>query len=683
MDTTTALPISPVIAEYTISSNYMDLAGAITSGPDGALWFTQPLNSKIGRMTTSGVVTNEYSITAGAGANSITSGPDGALWFTEGAGASSAIGRITTDGTITTYPTPTAGSIPEGITTGSDGALWFVEGNIPKIGRITTDGTITEYNVPGASASGSLLDITSGQDGALWFEEFYQNKIGRISTDGTITEYQAPAGTYPDNIITGQDGALWFTANSSGNAIGRMSTTGVFSFYQAPNSGEYFRRITSGPDGNIWYTASENNFNNSVIGSISTSGDYGSEIQLPSVAVSQLAANITSGPDGNLWFTQSPQDISKPALIGQVLLNPPLIPSSPTGLSAQSAVTNSAPVLSWNVVTGATSYNLYRQGPNTTTYIEIGSSTSNLFTDNNPNNIPTEGSNRYYVTAVNVSGESSPSNVVSVVVDRTAPTVSNASWTTNPIPIGSNTTLSVAVADNLSGVAGGEYFVGADPGIGNGVSMALNSGNLTSSLGSNLATGVYNIGVRAEDSAGNWSPVSTTMLAVYNPSTTLGVTGKNKKDLIPSLANSDVLPGLVSNTQTDAADYGISVAYKNGVIDTRSAFNFTYTTGTNCKKANAINCHSFILNSTSIAWLALDMANNSRAIFQGVAAVVADGVTTTNTFTVEAIDGDLLTTSVNDSLVLKVYAPGADPNYATPLYQATGSMPKGNSVVIK
>jgi virginiamycin B lyase len=36
-------------------------AGQITAGPDGALWFTEFTVSKIGRITTAGVVT-EYSI---------------------------------------------------------------------------------------------------------------------------------------------------------------------------------------------------------------------------------------------------------------------------------------------------------------------------------------------------------------------------------------------------------------------------------------------------------------------------------------------------------------------------------------------------------------------------------------------------------------------------------------------
>jgi streptogramin lyase len=63
----------------------------------------------------------------------ITAGPDGALWFTEE--RASNIGRITTSGEITEYPTPTADAYLFGITAGPDGALWFIE-SIGNIGQV-------------------------------------------------------------------------------------------------------------------------------------------------------------------------------------------------------------------------------------------------------------------------------------------------------------------------------------------------------------------------------------------------------------------------------------------------------------------------------------------------------------------------------------------------------------------
>src|SRR5215467_12389655 len=89
----------------------------VATGPDGALWFTNPGNNSVGRITTAGKVTT-YTGTGINAPHGITAGPDGALWFTNNGGNS--IGRITTAGKVTTY-TGTGISSPEGITAGPAG----------------------------------------------------------------------------------------------------------------------------------------------------------------------------------------------------------------------------------------------------------------------------------------------------------------------------------------------------------------------------------------------------------------------------------------------------------------------------------------------------------------------------------------------------------------------------------
>jgi virginiamycin B lyase len=65
----------------------------ITSGPDGALWYTNSVFNSIGRITTAGVVTN-YTGSGIDEPDAITSSPDGDLWFTSLYHDS--IGRIST-----------------------------------------------------------------------------------------------------------------------------------------------------------------------------------------------------------------------------------------------------------------------------------------------------------------------------------------------------------------------------------------------------------------------------------------------------------------------------------------------------------------------------------------------------------------------------------------------------------
>ena len=220
-------------------------------GPDGALWFTEFAGNNIGRITTSGAL-SEYPVpTSLADPEGITAGPDGAPWFTEA--ASGKIGRISPLGVVTSeFVLPNPGCSPTSIATGSDGALWFAEYSGNNIGRITLSGAITEYPlpVPGASPSG----VTSGPDGAIWFTEEAGAKIGRITTSGVVAEYPILApDAVPQAITTGPDGALWFT-EYSGNNLGRITTAGVVAEYAVPTLGAGLPGIVTGPEGALWFT---------------------------------------------------------------------------------------------------------------------------------------------------------------------------------------------------------------------------------------------------------------------------------------------------------------------------------------------------------------------------------------------------------------------------------------------
>jgi streptogramin lyase len=231
---------------------------AITTGPDGALWFAEAKGGNIGRITTAGVIT-EYAVSTSGTLGGITTGPDGALWFTRNAGGPSAVGRITTAGVITEYGIPGL-SFPNRIATGPDGALWFTELWANRIGRITTAGVITEYAIP--TPDGQPSEITTGPDGALWFTENTSNKIGRITTAGAITEYTLPTqDTRPIGITTGPDGALWFTEGGNNtNKVGRITTAGVITEYVVPTAdNSKVNGIVAGPDGALWFTETAGN----------------------------------------------------------------------------------------------------------------------------------------------------------------------------------------------------------------------------------------------------------------------------------------------------------------------------------------------------------------------------------------------------------------------------------------
>ena len=280
----------------------------ITTGPDGALWFSEASADKIGRMATDGSVT-EYPLHGGAYPNGITTGPDGNLWFTE-----STAGRIavmTPKGVVKEYRLPISYSGPLGIVAGPDRNIWFTEYVVDKIGRITPDGKITEFSLPAIPAPAASqaaagpptpkgpTEITVGPDSNLWFAEQNYNQIGRITPDGSITEFPLfGENNYPNSIVTGPDHNLWFTEGGTGR-IGRMTVTGKLANYTIPTRHSGPSGISVGPDGNVWFT--ETNVNQ--IAKISITTARITELSLPS-ADNSGPFSISAGPDKALWFVE-------------------------------------------------------------------------------------------------------------------------------------------------------------------------------------------------------------------------------------------------------------------------------------------------------------------------------------------------------------------------------------------
>jgi virginiamycin B lyase len=292
---------------------------SITTGPDGALWFTGLMGfTNIGRISSTGEVTtfplpqDLYGFDDTP--SNITAGPDGALWFSVAdlSASGGAIGRLTTDGVFTFYTLSTSQLVlVQGMTAGPDGALWFTNSIIQdEIGRITTDGVITEYPLPNPTGSGPT-GITVGPDGALWFTENIASNIGRITTDGVITEYPFP--THPANaagITMGPDGALWFVENYS-NKIGRMTTSGAVTEYAIPTSNSNAFNIASN-FGYLWFPE----FAANQIGMVSTGGVI-TESAAPVLKNNPDA--ITVGPGSSLWFTTTNEFSIAEAEIVQVV----------------------------------------------------------------------------------------------------------------------------------------------------------------------------------------------------------------------------------------------------------------------------------------------------------------------------------------------------------------------------
>jgi serine/threonine protein kinase len=127
--------VKPVKPSALRRSVLLVLAGLVIMAlVSGIAWFTFHQASPTAGTQASPTAGTQAS-SAGSGLFGITAGPDGNLWFTEN--SANKIGRISTSGTITEFPVPTAGSGPNEIAAGCDGNLWFIDNTVNQIGRTT------------------------------------------------------------------------------------------------------------------------------------------------------------------------------------------------------------------------------------------------------------------------------------------------------------------------------------------------------------------------------------------------------------------------------------------------------------------------------------------------------------------------------------------------------------------
>ncbi|MFI5300705.1 MAG: hypothetical protein ACHREM_21695 [Polyangiales bacterium] len=292
----------------------------IVAGDNDDLWFTECQGNKIGRLTTSGALT-EYTVPTAASCpweiakSALATGTGGAVeafFFTERGG--NKIGAVTATGDFVEFPIPTAGTCPSGLTTWpTDGRLWFTENcdvgwaAPDRIGSLDPYATPNIVEIPTQVGGASLTGIAAGSDGYVWYavRAPSQGQIGRYKPSGggsmcVVPEWESE----PMEITAGPDGRMWFT-EYAGNAIGVVDPAkfncfpSPFTEFPLSASGSHPVGIAVGPpcDGTgraVWFAEEHG----AKLGCVTTAGN------IHEYPVSSSAWGITEGPDGNLWFTE-------------------------------------------------------------------------------------------------------------------------------------------------------------------------------------------------------------------------------------------------------------------------------------------------------------------------------------------------------------------------------------------
>jgi streptogramin lyase len=282
----------------------------IVAGPQGALWFTEFFANNIGRITTSGQVTEFPLALQDGGPQGIAAGADGNIWFTDP--GANLIGRMTPSGAVTNFPIAAPNPDPRGITAGPDGNLWYVEFNDGYIGRVTPAGAITRFAI--GNANSAPWDITTGPDGDLWFTESANGVIGRFNPQ-TLTFDQPltvpTGGATPWGILLAPSGTVW-VSERNGNKLASVQSGNITQF-SIPQKTSYPDRIVASSDGGLWFTEQ-------LAGDIGrfdpSTGKFERSVVLPS---GSIPLGIAVGPDKNLWFTVA--SYHNAGTIGEIVLH--------------------------------------------------------------------------------------------------------------------------------------------------------------------------------------------------------------------------------------------------------------------------------------------------------------------------------------------------------------------------
>jgi streptogramin lyase len=285
----------------------------------------------------------EFTITTGGSHTPrfLTTGPDGAIWFTDG-GSPGGIGSISTDGNA--QGLPFSGAATFDIAASSDGSTYWSSPETGRVSRRRPSGQIDQVIASGENAVAidasnvaqfgttgnssafpgeyetDLCDhnwTTSGRgcasiddgfpspvrvtglalapDGAMWAAEYEGDRVVRVLGTGPRMKVQLPPGAHPYRLGVGPDGNIWVPEYGI-DKIARVTASGLVQQFPLPAlSGP--NDIVTGPDGNLWFPE----FRSSKIGCLTPAGKV-SEYPIPTHTAPW---GITNGPDGNIWFTES------------------------------------------------------------------------------------------------------------------------------------------------------------------------------------------------------------------------------------------------------------------------------------------------------------------------------------------------------------------------------------------
>lgn len=270
----------------------------ITTAPDGSMWFVERDRNRIGRITTSGVIT-EFGLSTQTVDDTWVKDLDvdaaGNVWVVWDQGWK--ISRFNPK-TSAGYTWELDNPYGDEVRVGPNGTTWvttsFDENGIV---RISGNNAVWDPNAPECDSA-----LGRGRDGLMWCQAF--DKLIRVNAAGNGgTAYPLPTdATYPYSVATGPTQKIWFGRDNGGSmftypAWGNIGWIGNDNQAHVTRIGDRTapRSLVTGRDGNVWFVSigaakGIGHINPKRVGAVTKVGNY-------------EPTALTYGKDGAIWFT--------------------------------------------------------------------------------------------------------------------------------------------------------------------------------------------------------------------------------------------------------------------------------------------------------------------------------------------------------------------------------------------
>jgi virginiamycin B lyase len=226
--------------------------------PDGSLWFTEQMVSKLGRLDPATGKFKEYPLKGeNDGPHGLVADRDGNIWYTGNFAAH--VGKLNPrSGEVTQYKMPNEkAEDPHTPVFDAQGILWFTVQVGNMVGRLDPkSGKVDLVVAPTKDARPYGIQVNS--KGVPYFCEFGTNKMAKIDPKTMkIMEYPLAEGVRPRRMAIAADDKVYFTDYQGGH-LGRLDpVSGEVKMWASPGgSGSDPYGITITADGMVWYSES-------------------------------------------------------------------------------------------------------------------------------------------------------------------------------------------------------------------------------------------------------------------------------------------------------------------------------------------------------------------------------------------------------------------------------------------